>query len=433
MNINRSTIYEKTMKKMVEYFFIIALVFTGLISFMAIYNDIKLLKLWKEIYILLFVIITLLIGRNYYKLRSIIICSIIFLIYILILLSNFMLNIDTSMIMYQLKNDFIPLVFAFSFYGFVNACKRERIYVLARNIIKIIIVAGCINLFAGLLQMLFPEYFLSLIGINGNWGTSTGLAIFIGIDSLRPIGLQMGFVPFSTICLFCLVLLMDSRVYIVDGWKKKIIIILLVVTIIKSDYYNAIIGLFLFTLYKLIKKYNICYKEINVIVILCMLTFIFFFITTNTYYVYDYIISNIPSMSSKAYGSIFLRINAHQIIWNSLENFKLLFGAGFGVYGMTGLDTSTLASNIGILATDSTWSYLIANYGIVVTVLWLLLMVYILVIISNDDKLGITFLLVYTVVIEFFFNNVISNFPINYILIILIILGLKIRGENKCM
>ena len=108
-----------------------------------------------------------------------------------------------------------------------------------------------------------------------------------------------------------------------------------------------------------------------------------------------------------------------------------IFGAGFGLYGAYNVDSEGLSANIGTIATDSTYSYLLGNYGLLVTILFLLAMVFLYYKIYRNDCFGISKFILYTIVIEFFFNNCISDFPINYILIILTLFSIRLVGENN--
>lgn len=201
-----------------------------------------------------------------------------------------------------------------------------------------------------------------------------------------------------------------------------------------SSYYSALMGFVLFLIYKSIYKLFEFNKKIccNAMILFFMAVFLFLFITTNTYDVYNFVISNIPSLKDKAYTSIFIRADVHQLLLNGLDIKQALFGVGFGINGVMGLDTSLLTSNIGVIATDSTYSYLISNYGVIITLIWIAFMIYFLSYVAKKDKIGITFIVIYTLVIEFFFNNSITNFPVNYILIMLILLALRIEKDNTC-
>ena len=81
------------------------------------------------------------------------------------------------------------------------------------------------------------------------------------------------------------------------------------------------------------------------------------------------------------------------------------------------------------IATDSTYIYLFSNYGIVSILFYIFILIYFIINFYKRDILGIKYCLFYVLVIDFFFNNTLTNFPFNFILLLLINLSLKIKQK----
>lgn len=173
MKNSRDLFSQAIIKCVVEYFVIIALLFSGIISFYAVFTDNRILKLWKELYICLFVLFAILFCKKKYSMKLIISSSVILITYILVIVYNLSINNYPILIEYQIKNDFIPLIFAALFYAVISTYSYNMVYLYASKLIRIIIFCGAINALIGLLQTLFPFEFLDLLGFDGNWGEST--------------------------------------------------------------------------------------------------------------------------------------------------------------------------------------------------------------------------------------------------------------------
>lgn len=417
-------------------FITLALAFTGIISYFSIQYDSKIFKLWKEAYIAIFFIFFILtLHKRFLFIKDVryflcfIAFSCIFLFY------NILSNNPPVLIFYQIKNDILVLLFVWLLYSYLRQYDYSRLILLSSRVVKLIVWLGILNAVFGVLEELFFESFLDMINFAGGWGSSMGIMIFIHAGTIRPIGLQMGFVPYATLCLLTFILICENSLYQIPPLKKYILILFLSFSIIYSHYMTAIIGWGVYCSFyimrKLLSKLGFKIKQQRkVIYVLLGIIFLFMFYSTNDYTVYDIVHNYFPD---KADSSIYARVVAHLAILNDISStiISTIFGVGFGLYGAYNVDSEGLSSNIGTIATDSTYSYLLGNYGLLVTILFLLVMVFLYYKIYRNDYFGISKFILYTIVIEFFFNNCISDFPINYILIILTLFNIRLVGENN--
>lgn len=428
----------KTFDIYILSFVIISLAFTGLISYLAVLYDAKIFKLWKEIYVIFFIVCFIL---TIYKKKITFQESILFLVtgafYCIYISYNILAGIPQLLIFYQIKNDVIVIFFALILYSYLNQYNRLSLEDISRRIVKYIIYLGLINAVFGVLQELFYETFLNFVDFNGAWGASIGIMLFISNDTLRPIGLQMGFVPYATLCLLTLILVCENKLYIIQGKKRYIIIAFLSFAVLYSHYITATLGWIIYFLFYIIRSamnsLHFSKKDSeHIIYILYGILFIFMFFATNDYTIHNFASEFFPE---KANTSIGPRVMTHlQILDDIFSNWtSTFFGAGFGIYGAYTLDTSALSSAIGSVATDSTYSYLLGNYGFVTTLLYIFLFVVMIYKNGVYDYFGVKTMLLYALTIELFFNNLISDFPINYLLIILVAINMKlIRMRSGC-
>lgn len=413
----------------------LALAFTGIISYLSIQYDSKIFKLWKEAYIAIFFMFYILTIRKRFLLIKDVIYFLYFIFFSCIFLFyNVLSNNPSVLILYQIKNDILVLLFAWLMYSYLRQYDYSRLISLSSRLVKLIVWLGTLNAVFGVLEELFYEAFLNMINFSGGWGSSMGLMVFISAGTIRPIGLQMGFVPYATLCLLTFILICENSLYQIAPLKKYILISFLSFSIIYSHYMTAIIGWSVYCSFYIIRTllsklgFKIRQQE-KIIYFLLVIMFLFMFYTTNDYSIYDIAHSYFPD---KADSSIYGRVVSHLAILDDISStfISTIFGAGFGLYGAYNVDSEGLSANIGTIATDSTYSYLLGNYGLLVTILFLLTMVSLYHKIHKNDCFGVSKFILYTMVIEFFFNNCISDFPINYILIILTLFSVRLDVEK---
>ena len=422
-------------KKLIIFFVIISL-FSGIMGYLSYIMDNPIIRLWKEIYILflslciLFFNIDKIIKKNINcKFLLTIVISIFF--FLEVVYSSLILEIPLIIILYQLKSDLILFMFFVIIYIFFSVLSEEQLKVFSKTIIKLIIFLGVLNAIAMILQTVFFEQFLNLIGLDfGNWGTNVGLRIeTVGADILRPVGFQTGFIPASTVSLLCFFIMNENTIYKISSKFIKLILnIIFIVSIFLSTYATAIIGLIIYFIIKGIYFINLnkIYKKYG-IYFLCVLLFGLFFYTTHGLGIYEFVAEYYPD---KAYSSIFIRVMLYSDVINNWSNniLSLLLGVGLGTNGTYGMEKDLY----GILSIplDSTYIYILSNYGIIGVLFYVFIMIYFILYFYNNDILGINYFCVYILIVEFFFNNFMVDFPLNFIMIILITLSFRVTNIN---
>lgn len=421
----RLVINKKNIELNIILLFFILCFFTGVFSYASYLLDNQYIKLWKEIYIVLMGIV--LISTNLKNINiniNIMIFSLIGGLYFFIeIIYSLLMNIPNNIIIYQLKNDLLLFLFAIYIYIFFIKIDDKVIKDFSIKLVKIMIFLGAVNAITMILEFVFFEQFLNLIGLDmGNWGTAVGVKIITAGASLRPIGLQGGFVQAATLVLMAFIILNENKMYnIKNKIIKYLLEIIFLVAILLSTYATAIIGLFVYLAMKIINKM----LKINIFVFFSVILFVFFLYTSHGLGVYEIVNTIYPD---KAYSSILLRVLQHWYIIDEISQngISFLLGVGLGINGMFGLDKELYG--IIPIATDSAYIYIFSNYGIVGLFFYVLILIYFIINFYKKDILGIKYCLFYVLIIDFFFNNTITNFPVNFILVLLINLSLK---KNK--
>lgn len=431
MTLNKVSIEKKLM-----IFFITISLFSGIMGYLSYIMDNPIIKLWKEIYVLFFSLciiffnIDKIVRTNInYKFLLTIFISIFF--FLEIVYSSLILEIPLIVILYQLKSDLLLFVFFVIVYIFFFSLSKEQLKIFSKSIIKIVIFLGLFNAIAMILQTIFFEQFLNLIGLDfGNWGTNVGLRIeTVGEDILRPVGFQTGFIAASTVSLLSFFIMNENTIYrIRSKFIKLILNIIFIVSIFLSTYATAIIGLVTYFIIKGIYfiKLNKLYKK-YVIYLFCVLLFGLFFYATHGLDIYEFVAEYYPD---KAYSSILIRVLLYSDVINEWSNniLSLLLGVGLGTNGTYGMEKDLY----GILSIplDSTYIYMLSNYGIIGVIFYVFIMIYFILYFYNNDMLGINYFCIYILIIEFFFNNFMVDFPLNFIIMILIPLNFRIANIN---
>ena len=431
MTLNKVSIEKKLM-----IFFITISLFSGIMGYLSYIMDNPIIKLWKEIYVLFFSLciiffnIDKIVRTNInYKFLLTIFISIFF--FLEIVYSSLILEIPLIVILYQLKSDLLLFVFFVQVYIFFFSLSKEQLKIFSKSIIKIVIFLGLFNAIAMILQTIFFEQFLNLIGLDfGNWGTKVGLRIeTVGEDILRPVGFQTGFIAASTVSLLSFFIMNENTIYrIRSKFIKLILNIIFIVSIFLSTYATAIIGLVTYFIIKGIYfiKLNKLYKK-YVIYLFCVLLFGLFFYATHGLDIYEFVAEYYPD---KAYSSILIRVLLYSDVINEWSNniLSLLLGVGLGTNGTYGMEKDLY----GILSIplDSTYIYMLSNYGIIGVIFYVFIMIYFILYFYNNDMLGINYFCIYILIIEFFFNNFMVDFPLNFIIMILIPLNFRIANIN---
>lgn len=408
--------------------FVIICFFSGILTYSSYMIENEYLKIWKEIYILLLGLFTCIFNFKFSRIKinyNFFFLFIILIFFLIEIIYSYLLGIAPVIIIYQLKNDLLLFLFAIYISIFFISLNKDEIRVFSIKIIKIIIFLGIINAIAMILQYVFFEQFINLIGLEmGNWGTKVGLKITTVGESLRPIGFQFGFVQAATLVYISFIIMNENKFYKIKyKFIKYLFNIIFITAIILSTYATSIIGAII---YIGIKSINKLFK-LNLFIIPSIMIFLLFIYTTHCFDIYD-IVSKISP--SKAYTSIFLRVEQHlQIINDVSQNLGSIFwGIGLGVNGLFGLDKELYG--IVALATDSTYIYILSNYGFIGVIIYVFILFYYMLVFYKNDLLGIKYCLFYILIVDFFFNNTIVNFPVNFLIILLVCMSIRLKDLN---
>lgn len=398
-------------------FFTILMLFAGVIGFFATFLNIPILKLWKEFFVLILFLVGILFNAPHYSIKPLYTMYGFTLFFALVVI-NSLFKSDLQFILYQLKLDAFIALFGIAVYYCFNALQSSSILSFYKTFIKIILGLGILNSLAIIAQHFFTSQFYSLVGLGTeDWGSSTGVKIITAADQLRAPGLQLTFVASGSLMLLCIVLLLESRK--IHKYGTSIIVLLLSVFLISlyfSTYKTALIAAGYYfavkTLSYIFKKFATVMVTICSVIVLC-----YFFMSThfmNMYYFFA------KFNEYYAYNSIYIRIQQHLDILKQFHSWHdYLFGVGMGVNGRFGLERAN-----DVLATDSTYIYLLSNYGFIATAAFALALLGLIIKFFNHshlDVLGVRYMLLYLLCIEFFYNNSIVNFPCNMIYLTLII------------
>ncbi|WP_370840247.1 hypothetical protein [Megamonas funiformis] len=402
--------------------FLVICFFSGILSYLSYLFNNEYIKIWKEIYIIILCLYIFNYSLKVINNNMFFFIVILSFFFFLEFIYSLLLNIPINIIIYQLKNDLLLYLFTSCLYVFFIEITHDEIKSFSEKIIKIMIYLGAVNAIAMILEFVFFEQFLNLIGLDmGNWGTSMGVKIITAGEALRPIGLQGGFVQAATLVLMTFIILNENKIYNI---KNKIIKysleIIFLVAILLSTYATVIIGLIVYLAIKFINKI----LKINTFMFFSIIIFVFFLYTTHGLGIYEFVNTIYPD---KAYSSILIRVLQHWQILDEVnqDGISFLLGVGLGTNGMFGLDKELYG--ITPIATDSTYIYLFSNYGIIGVLFFIFILIYFIINFYKSDILGMKYCLFYVLIIDFFFNNTLTNFPINFILLLLINLDLKMK------
>lgn len=403
--------------------------FSGVIGIIAFNLDNQYIRLWKELYVFLFFIISMLIRLPYIYKHNIYI--LFFLIFIFGSSYINSINFPSAVIFYQIKMDLPFILFIIAVLNTLLLLNKEIYKKIPFKISKLIIILGILNAFAMFFQRYFPSVFANLIGFQiGDWESDVGVRIVSAGNYLRSIGFFTYFVPAGTFMILCFIMLVES--YPKKMFKKPtfyFLAVLFLISVIFSTYKTALLGMLFYLCLKTIgfflRRYSTTYTFL-----FSFLVFFVFFYSTHFYKIYKIIAKFNESV---AYNSIYLRAYYHLEILKEITSIKdALFGLGMGVHGLFGLEKTVYG--IKSLPTDSTYIYLVSNYGYTTVFIFLGLLLYLIKYFFKHqllDYFGCRYILLYVLCIEFFYNNFFANFPLNLIIALLSIITLVNIHHNK--
>lgn len=378
-------------------FFILLSFFTAFISVIGTSFDLRVIKLWKELFIVLIFLMSFQKINKY----TFFIEVFTYLMYITYILYSFKIN-DTN-IFYQLKLDlpmflFIAVIKSFSYNGVSEKFK----FFFDKYIYSLLFL----NVIAMVLEILFIKNFMRMLNVGyGNWGDSSGIRLITTFGFLRAPGIFLSFTGSGAFNLLLFIICNEKN----KKWYYKIVAL---IGIILSTYKTAYLGLMLY----LFLKYTLIFikkRELKIIYI-NLITWGSFFISFCALTI-ENLVQSLNIFDKKlVYNSIDLRVLFTKEIIEKFDLIKFFFGAGFGVNGSYG--------DIKSIPLDSTYLYILSNFGIMGILIFLTagFWMFNYILLKRKDEYGIIFYLSIFFAVTFFQNLEITNFPLNIYLIILI-------------
>lgn len=410
-------------QRLYNFYLVLALGFSGIFILISHKFDMGILKLWDEIYIL-FLLFPLIIYLALKEKRKKFLFIIIMVILVYSIYFIFFSSGGYKASVYQIKLDIPFVIFIFLGILYSNFDRKEYVF---EGIEKKILVLAAIGAIVGILQAIFQKEFVeNIIGIEwGAWGTSTGLSIKTAGANLRSIGLLQNHVAQGDLMMLAIILLNEVKFKMKN--KNKYCVMLNIVYIIgaivtrsKSAYLG--ISLYIFIKGFLYIGKNLKFKN-QLIAFFMIFVIIMQGIVTNSFVLYD-IVHNISP--KYAYGSVYLRVDYHQKINKKVSGKNILLGEGLGY-------NNKFSKNENKLILDSTYVYLLSNYGYLMVGLYAIVGVGILLYGLIKKQNLLLYLMMYILLVQIFFNNSINSAPTSNIYIFLVVgyLLMCIKGEKK--
>lgn len=417
--------------------------FSGVVSLISVKFDNPILRIWKEL-IIIGILILSVVGALFRKnipltklVSLFLLLAPAFLLYFL-----FSLNTNTLLVAYQIKNDVVPFLFAFSLYIILSGQSDDDYFY--NRLIKVVVITATINSFFVYIESMFPTAFMATLQIEefNNSGGKSGIRLDNALGSLRAMGTMTTFINAGTLTFFGVVCVLESGLY--KGIKKWVLLGIMVSALMLTTYKTAMIALVIYVITKIIYSFFKRLRGAKVIYLFsALITFMFMGFVFNTFTVYDSLANT--KYKPFAYNSIYLRSLQHADIINDMER-KNDFYTGLGV-GTNGTMGPNEKLKLKSKALDSTYIYIMSNYGFLgvlsYTFILFMLLIYFCAQNNRFDNIVVV-LLFYTFGVEFFINNTFSNFPCNVIFYSFIIVSIlhirrakgnaseiKLRGYNE--
>lgn len=404
--------------------------FSGVVSLASVVLNMAILKLWKEAFMALMLVVAICYSGGRVSAKSIIPTIILLAILtfaILTIATNF--NSKNFIIFYQLKFDVLPMLFLIAVLIILSKQSLQDLEALCISVAKMMFFLGGLNAVAIILQQLFPDSFMGLLGLSaGEWGSDSGVRLNSTEGNIRAIGFQLAFTMSGVLMFFCLVVSFEARKLFAGKRWLLFFSPLFMVAIICTTYKTAILAALVYLLTKVIE---FLFRRTSGIIVFCMGLVIFsmFCYSTHSYDVYEIVRKY---NENAAYNSIYLRVWEHLKILSDLDSTgKILFGAGLGLNGTFGLDKSLYG--IQAIPIDSAYIYMVSNYGFVGFFTYLALMVYLqfkLYKIKRFDIFGARYFVFFTLTIELFYNLGLGNFPNNILLILFVAIPFVLHRKS---
>ncbi|MBE6067122.1 MAG: hypothetical protein E7211_05385 [Clostridium lundense] len=343
-------------------------------------------------------------------------------------------NLTLEIIIYQLKLDFISIIFFISCYLIMNKLSSNELSIYTKRIVRIFLICGGINAIFVIFQHYFTDVFYNLVGIGNDftYGMINGLKITTAKGRIRAIGFQFNFLQAGQLMTICIITICENKKRLgLNKYKFICYLSIFISALMFTTYKTGILGILIYCIFKSLRLFTISKRQIfNIELLISQFILFISFIITNTLLLYDIIYNLDPFY---AYNSVFLRVVQHKDIISEAQTIKeIILGLGFGKNGTFGLDKYQYGISAKTL--DSTFIYLFSNYGILILILFIIITYYLIIKINclaSLDIFGVKYVLLYILTSEFFYNNPIANFPTNIILIFGISIFLVSKNKYK--
>jgi len=378
----------------------------------------RIFLLWKEILIILSSFVLLWIrGWKFFK------KELILLLCITIIVTLYSLSSPSFYIaLYQIKLDWVVLIFVIIFFFFIRRLNSVYIFNLYIYTVKLIIIFGVLNALAAIVEFWNPNFFMEIVGITpGDWGYNEGLRVITMLDFLRSPALLTGFVQAGSFILLSIYLTLFFP--FIKGFLRLILFVVLTLGLICTTYKSGIVGL-LMLMYIYITE--LVFSKFKSIFVNSVAIIIFVISLAGSFNEFLFrLFMNINEYI--AYNSIYMRFYFTQEILHQMDSLlKIILGVGFGYNGTFGVYKPYEA-----IPLDSLFLYLLSNYGVLGLVIFLGIMLYAYIKIKNESIFkGVAYYLLYLSSIEFFFNNFLVNFPVNLLVFTLLSFALILSDRN---
>lgn len=408
--------------------------FSGVVSLIAVKYDNALLRIWKEgLIILLF--LTSLISLLFRKEIALSKVAAFFVFFVPFIALYFLLsiNINPLLVAYQIKNDVVPFLFVFSLFLFLKT-DDDKIDFYHR-LIKLIIITALINSFFIYIESFFSDVFMAYLNIQdlNNEGGKSGLRLDNALWGLRAMGTMTSFINSGTLTFFGIICVLESRQF--KMLTKIALFAVLLSAMILTTYKSTMIAL---VFYLVVKFFYAAFKKVKGAKFIYLASGFFVFsllaFTFNDMTIYKAMSTG--QYKDVAYNSIYIRVLQHEDIVNEMESKNGFYtGIGVGTNGTMGPDQKLKLSSKPL---DSTYIYIMSNYGFIGVAVYLLMLggvfVYLSTFSRRFDNIALV-MVFYTFSVEFFINNMFANFPCNIIFysVVFISIALKKSGAGNIL
>ncbi|MEE4409333.1 MULTISPECIES: hypothetical protein [unclassified Serratia (in: enterobacteria)] len=407
---------------------------SGIITVTA-YISTRLLLLYKDFFAVVIpvFILILLISRNPKvtpQFQSVIVLFFAMigfsLIYILLTMIHGRFNFFRSLVQFRLE----LLTFASFFCGAVLMLlsREERLDILMK-LVKFYIIFAVINALFAIAESTLAGALYAVIGYDPGpqltqFGKEYGLVLRTIQGQFRAFGLQTGPFSLSEYLFFALVL---SPFVSLKNRKKFILLITL--GIVCSTSKTAIIMALLYIMFLMSRRLFSLRFSLNIVTLATFVLGMFFYVTTTNYDVYQALF---PKENAIAENSILFRTMGIASVKASPE-YSPYIGAGYAVNGnaVVGDDNSNS------IPLDSMYIYMLSNYGNVGIIFLVIVGTIILGVlyrkVIRGGYVGVYLYWMISLIMNFVYNNPLTNYPgyLFPIILTILILSLKTTSEKE--